>query len=103
MHFLTEDVRYFPLSLKAMSAMMPEIRPRLLPSTFLPIRYSTDILPFDATQHEAVTASVHKPQTRHSSLLPIDSSSVNLHCCLRLVALMTTFGLAKFVITFVYF
>jgi hypothetical protein len=100
--FLTEDVRCFPLSLKAMSVMMLEIRPRPLPSTSLLIRYSTDILPLGATQHEVLTASLHKLQTRHSSLLPTDSSSVYLHCCPMLAALMTTFGLAKLVISLLF-
>jgi hypothetical protein len=60
---------------KASSTTTPEITPRPLP-----IRYYTDKVPFDVTQHEVLAASLNKLQTRHSRLFPAIQRSVNLHC-----------------------
>jgi len=61
----------------------PEIKPRPLP-----IRYCTDKVPFDVTQHEVLAASLNKIHKRHSRLFSNDSRSVDLLCRLILATVI---------------
>jgi hypothetical protein len=48
----TERLRGFPHSLQANTGIVPQIKPRPLPSTSFPIRHSPIILSFDVIQYE---------------------------------------------------
>jgi hypothetical protein len=57
---LTEIFRRRPQSLQANVGAVPQVRPRLISSTFFPIHYSLIKLPFDAMKSGVLTASLNK-------------------------------------------